>query len=170
MTTAVDHIRAEEPADSLAIDDIVGQAFGHNDEVNLVQSLRTGGHNLLSMVAERDGRLVGHLLFTRLVIQGESQAWNAVALAPLAVLPEVQRSGVGSALLNAGLAELAARGETIVVVLGHEHYYTRFGFSAALAEPLLAPFSGSCWLALELQPGALQEVRGRVKYAPPFGI
>lgn len=170
MSAAVDHIRAEEPGDSLAIDEVVRQAFGQDEEMNLVRALRVGGFNLLSLVAERGGRIVGHLLFTRLLICGESQTWQAVALAPLAVLPEVQRSGVGAALMRAGLEQLAAGGENIVVVLGHEHYYTKFGFSAELAKPLRSPFSGPNWMALELRPGSLNEVSGSVCYLPPFGI
>jgi putative acetyltransferase len=167
---AVDHIRAEEPRDSLAINEVVRQAFGREDEVELVSALRAGGFNLLSLVAEHDGRIVGHLLFTRLFIVGEPQKWNAVALAPLAVLPELQVRGIGSALMREGLRQLADRGETMVVVLGHEHYYPRFGFSSELARPLLAPFSGPSWMALELQPGALTNVSGQAKYAAPFGI
>jgi len=167
---AVDHIRAEGPEDSLAIDEVVRLAFGQNDEVRLVQGLRQGGHNLLSLVAERHGEIVGHVLFTRLLIVGEEQTWSAAALAPLAVRPEYQRQGIGGALVNAGLAELRNRGETIVVVLGHEHYYPKFGFSAELARPLSAPFSGPAWMALELVPGALSSVQGRFQYAPPFGI
>ena len=166
---AVNHIRAEQPGDSLAIDEVVRQAFGQQDEVTLVQALREGGYNLLSLVAEKEGRIVGHLLFTRLPIEGEHQSWNAVALAPLAVSPAWQKTGIGSALVREGLKQLQESGETIAVVLGHEHYYPRFGFSAELAEVLLAPFSGPSWMALELQPGAMKDVNGRVKYAPPFG-
>lgn len=166
---AVNHIRAEQPGDSLAIDEVIRQAFGQQDEVTLVQALREGGYNLLSLVAQQEGRIVGHLLFTRLPIAGVQQNWNAVALAPLAVSPVFQKHGIGSALMREGLKQLQDRGETIVVVLGHEHYYTRFGFSAELAKPLLAPFSGPSWMALELQLGALKDVNGRVKYAPPFG-
>lgn len=167
---AVNHIREERPGDSLAIDEVVRQAFGQDDEMQLVRALREVGFNLLSLVAERDDRIVGHLLFTRLQISGEQQTWNAVALAPLAVSPALQKTGIGSALTNEGLKQLKNRDETIVVVLGHELYYPRFGFSPQLAEPLHAPFSGPHWMALELQPGALQDVRGKVKYAPPFGI
>lgn len=169
LPAAVDHIREETPVDSRSIDHVVSAAFGQDDEMRLVQALRDGGHNLLSLVAEKDGEIIGHLLFTRLPIEGESQTWNAVALAPLAVLPEFQRQGVGASLMRAGLAEIKKRGETIVVVLGHEHYYPKFGFSAELAKPLLAPFSGPCWMALELAPDALTNVGGRVQYASPFG-
>jgi putative acetyltransferase len=167
---AVNHIRAELPGDSLAIDEVVRQAFGQDEEMQLVRALRDGGFNLLSLVAEKDQQIVGHLLFTRLLIEGEQQTWNAVALAPLAASPALQRMGIGSALIKEGLRQLKDSGETIVVVLGHEHYYPRFGFTTQLAEPLLSPFNGPHWMALELQPGALQGVAGKVKYAPPFGI
>jgi putative acetyltransferase len=167
---AVNHIRAERPEDSLAIEEVVRQAFGQEDEASLVRALRDGGFNLLSLVALKCEQIVGHLLFTRLTIEGEDCAWDAVALAPLAVSPAFQKTGVGAALMHEGLNQLKDRGETIVVVLGHEHYYTRFGFSAELAKPLLAPFSGPSWMAIELQPGALTGVSGSAKYAPPFGI
>jgi putative acetyltransferase len=167
---AVNHIRAERPEDSRAIEEVVRQAFGQEEEALLVRALRDGGFNLLSLVAESGGQIVGHLLFTRLAIEGESRTWKAVALAPLAVSTAFQKSGVGSALMAEGLKQLKDSGETIVVVLGHEHYYTRFGFSAELAVPLVAPFSGPSWMAIELQPGALLGVSGHVKYVPPFGI
>jgi putative acetyltransferase len=168
-SAAVDHIRAEQPGDSLAIDRVVREAFGQDEEMRLVRALRDGGHNLLSLVAERQGEIVGHLLFTRLPIIGQSQTWQAVALAPLAVLPACQRQGVGAALMNVGIQQLKERGETIVVVLGHEHYYPKFGFRAELAKMLHAPFSGPSWMALELTAGALDNVQGRVQYANPFG-
>jgi putative acetyltransferase len=167
-------IRSERRSDIFPIDGVIFEAFSQQDEVKLVRELRDGGFNLLSLVAHTGvlviGHIIGHILFTRLLIAGEQRSWNAVALAPLAVWPLFQRAGVGSALVREGLKRLKESGETIVVVLGHEHYYTRFGFSPQLAEPLLAPFNGPHWMALELQPGALQDVRGKVKYAPPFGI
>ena len=95
----------------------------------------------------------------------------ALALAPVAVRPDHQKRGIGSALIRAGLAACRADGHRIVVVLGHAEYYPRFGFSAKLAEPLASPFSGKdSWMALELVPGALDGVVGAVQYAPPFGI
>ncbi|WP_425613793.1 GNAT family N-acetyltransferase [Anatilimnocola sp. NA78] len=164
-----DHIRAEQPEDSLAIDEVVRKAFGQEDEATLVRALRELGLNLLSLVAISQGGIVGHLLFTRLPIVSDDRIWNAVALAPLAVVPAKQRMGVGSGLMQVGLQQLKEQGERIVVVLGHEHYYTRFGFTAAAAEPLSGPFRGPSWMALELAPGALQGVAGQVKYAAPFG-
>lgn len=167
---AVNHIRAELPEDSLAIEEVVRQAFGQEEEALLVRKLRAGGFNLLSLVAVQADQIVGHLLFTRLLIAGEERTWDTVALAPLAVLPAFQKTGIGTALMQAGLQQLKDHGETIVVVLGHDTYYPRFGFSAELAKPLLGPFSGKHWMALDLQPGALQDVAGHALYAPPFGI
>jgi hypothetical protein len=95
----------------------------------------------------------------------------ALALAPVAVRPDHQKRGIGSALIRSGLEACRAGGHRIVVVLGHAEYYPRFGFSAKLAEPLSSPFSGrDSWMALELVPGALDGVVGTVQYAPPFGI
>jgi putative acetyltransferase len=93
-----------------------------------------------------------------------------LALAPLAVLPARQRQGVGSLLVREGLRASAAQGHRVVVVLGHPGYYPRFGFSAALARPLKAPFSGEHWMAAELVSGALAGVAGEVRYPPPFGL
>lgn len=166
----MNHIREERPGDSLAIDEVLRQAFGQDDEARLVRELRDGGFNLLSLVAVQGEQIVGHLLFTSLPIVGDSRTWNAVALAPLAVSPAFQKTGIGTTLMVEGLKQLKARGETIVVVLGHDSYYPRFGFTAELAKPLLGPFSGPHWMAIELQPGALSGVSGRVLYAPPFGI
>src|SRR5205807_7027312 len=93
-----------------------------------------------------------------------------LALAPMAVIPLRQRQGVGTSLVREGLRKCAEAGHRIVVVLGHPDYYPRFGFSARLAERLMAPFSGAAFMALELMPGALAEVAGEVRYAPPFGL
>jgi putative acetyltransferase len=93
-----------------------------------------------------------------------------LALAPLAVTPARQRQGIGSQLVREGLRACAAAGHRIVVVLGHPAYYPRFGFSAALARPLKAPFSGESFMAAELVPGALPGVAGEVRYPPPFGL
>ncbi len=113
--------------------------------------------------------MVGHILFSRLVIECERSSLVAVSLAPMAVIPQYQRQGIGSALVRAGLAAFRQAGQRIAVVLGHPEYYPRFGFSAQLAEGLDSPFSGgAAWMALELTPGALTGITGRVIFPPPF--
>jgi aminoglycoside 6'-N-acetyltransferase I len=111
------------------------------------------------------------VLFSELPILTQSATVPALALAPLAVLPERQKQGIGSALVRRGLELCRNADHSIVVALGHADFYPRFGFSSKLAEPLGAPFSGrESWMALELKAGALNGVVGWVQYPPPFAI
>jgi putative acetyltransferase len=163
-------VRPEGVADHDAVRDVHRLAFGREDEARLVAALRDGGHARAALVAERAGRVVGHVLFSDLPILTGAGVVSTLALAPLAVLPEFQRQGVGSALVGEGLAECRRRGHRIAVVLGHPAFYPSFGFSPALAVNLAAPFSGrASFMAAELVPGALAGVAGRVRYPPPFG-
>jgi putative acetyltransferase len=161
-------IRQEAPADGPAIEYVIAEAFGRPDEAKLVEQLRAGGWARLSLVAQRDGQIVGHVLFSELKIERGTDATAALALAPLAVLPKFQSRGVGTALVQSALDECRQAGHRIAIVLGHPAYYARFGFSAALARPLESPYAGDSFMALELVAGALAGVRGRVVYAPPF--
>jgi putative acetyltransferase len=163
-------VGAERPDHIQGIREVNRQAFGREDEAHLVDALRDGGYAHLSLVAEEGGRVVGHILFSDLPIITGAGTVPALALAPMAVLPGFQRQGIGSALVRRGLDECRRQGHRIVVVVGHPHFYPRFGFSSKLAASLAAPFSGQeSFLALELVPGALEGVAGRVQYSPPFG-
>lgn len=167
MTDAVT-VRPEEPQDHAAIRKLVTAAFGQEAEARLVDALRDQSYSRLALVAERNGEIVGYLLFSDLPIECPSGTVPALALAPLAVAPAVQRTGIGSQLMREGLRRAANAGHRIVVVLGHPDYYPRFGFSAALAKRLSSPYSGDAFMALELAAGALDGVSGEVKYPPPF--
>jgi putative acetyltransferase len=125
---------------------------------------------LLSCVADRNGHIVGHVVFSRMWIDTATGEVDAVALAPLAVLPEYQRQGIGQRLIPYGLNALRDAGEEIVIVVGHPEYYPRFGFSMALTRSLESPFPAEAFMGLELRPGALDGVRGRVRYPPAFRI
>jgi putative acetyltransferase len=163
-------IRPESTADLEAIRSVNRLAFGQDDEARLVDALRDGGFVRVSLVAEQEGRIVGHILFSDLPIITEDGTVAALALAPMAVLPELQNQGIGSALVQKGLEACRQRGHGVVVVLGHAHFYPRFGFSPKLAAHLESPFSGSdSFMAVELVAGALAGVAGRVLYPPPFG-
>ena len=163
-------IRPEATADHDAIRHVNRLAFGKDAEARLVDALRDGGYVRASLVAEKDAQIVGHILFSDLPIITEAGAVPALALAPMAVLPGFQRQGIGSALVRRGLDECRRQGHRIVVVVGHPHFYPRFGFSSKLASALTSPFGGGdSWMALELVPGALDGVTGRVQYPPPFG-
>ncbi len=135
-----------------------------------MDALRDGGYIEVSLVAEADGEIVGHILFSRITIVTEAQRVDALSLAPMAVLPSHQRQGIGSKLVEAGLESCREQGHKIVVVLGHPEFYPRFGFSAELARPLESPFGGGeAWMAKEFVPGVLSGVEGRIEYPPPFG-
>ncbi len=170
LTSMTIEIRSEKNNDRDAVWRINSAAFETDAEAILVDALRDGGFAEVSLVAELDGALIGHILFSRLVIVTETGREQALSLAPMAVLPRYQRQGVGSSLVNAGLEACSRRGHKAVLVLGHPEYYPRFGFSAQQAEPLESPFGGgSAWMAIELVPGALAGIRGWVEYPPPFG-
>jgi putative acetyltransferase len=145
-------------------------AFGRPDEADLVDNLRSEGAVLLSLVAEMEQRIVGHVLFSRMSIETSNGPVSAAALAPVAVLPDHQRRGIAEQLIRHGLDLLRARGEQIVIVLGHPGYYSRFGFSTEKARFLESPFPPEAFMALEIGAGALEGIRGKVRYPDAFGL
>lgn len=162
-------IRPETSADREAVREVVRLAFGQVEEADLVDALCAQGYMRLSMIVELDGQIGGHILFSELSIVGESGTVAALSLAPMAVHPEFQNRGIGSALIRKALEACRELGHRIVIVLGYAHYYARFGFRSELTANLESPFAGDSFMALELVPEALKEVRGRVVYPPPFG-
>lgn len=163
-------VRGENAEDYGAIRSVNEAAFESPDEANLVDALRREGVVLASLVAKLESQIVGHILFSRMGIETASGIVSAVALAPMAVLPEYQRQGIGGKLIRCGLECMRERGEQIVLVVGHPDYYPRFGFSADKASSLVSPFPRDAFMALELSPGALDGVRGEVRYPAAFGL
>jgi putative acetyltransferase len=164
-------IRYETSADFKAIRHVNWLAFGQDSEAWLVDALREGGYVRVSLVAEQDGQVVGHILFSEFSISTNAGEVAALALAPLAVLPDFQNRGIGSALVNVGLGVCMEQGHRIIFVLGHSQFYPQFGFSSKLAAQLDSPFAGKLsFMALELVPGALDGLKGRVQYPPPFEL
>ena len=162
-------IRDATASDFGAIRQVVRHAFGQDDEANLVEQLRADSDALVELVAASDIAIQGHILYSPLAIERDGQTLQAAALAPVSVLPAFQRKGAGGALIRAGNARCAALGLDAIIVLGHADYYPQFGFSAAVAESLEAPFSGPHFMALELRPDVLK-AGGRVRYAKAFGV
>ena len=163
-------IRSEKQADSEAIRRVNTLAFGGTDEASLVDALRKAADPLISLVAIEDNQVVGHILFSPVTIEfGNSEA-PALGLAPMAVLPEHQRKGIGSQLVRAGLRECQQLGSNVVVVLGHPDYYPRFGFVPASQKGLSSeyPVPDEVFMVVELEPGALSGRHGLVKYRPEF--
>jgi putative acetyltransferase len=163
-------VREEQPEDAPQVRRATEAAFERRDEADLIVELRKEGVVLLSLVAERDDQIIGHILFSRMTVETERGLVPAVSLAPMAVLPDHQRRGVGSQLVRRGIAALRERGERVVIVLGHKEYYPRFGFTPEKARDLASPFPPEAFMALELVEGALAGVRGAVRYPAAFGI
>ncbi len=163
-------IRPEAADDSESIQLVHRLAFDGDDEARLVDALRAEGYVRASMVAQAESRVIGHILFSDLPILTPEATITALSLAPLAVIAEQQRQGIGSLLVREGLQFCRMHGHRIVVVLGHPEFYPRFGFSAKLAGRLKSPYSGEAFMALELVPGALDGVEGEVRYPPPFSL
>jgi putative acetyltransferase len=169
VPTTASVIRPETSADHEDIRTVNCLAFGQDAEARLVDALRDGGYVRASLVAEKGKQVVGHILFSDLRIITQAGTVAALALAPLAVVPEFQNRGLGTALVRRGLEVCKQQGHRIVVVLGHPHFYQRFGFSSKLAAQLESPYSGrESFMAVELVPGALEGVTGRALYPPPF--
>jgi putative acetyltransferase len=163
-------IRQEAADDIETIQTVHRLTFDGDEEARLVDALRAGGYVRASLVAEAEGRVIGLIMFSDLPILTPDATIPALSLAPLAVIPEKQRRGVGSALVREGLQFCRTVGHRIVVVLGHPEFYPRFGFSSKLAERLKSPSSGEGFMAMELVPGALDDVEGEVCYPPPFKV
>lgn len=165
-------LRPELPDDLPGIHLVNTLAFGRPSEADLVDRLRAEARPFLSVVAEDAGEVVGHIAFTPVSIEGESGQHSLImGLAPMAVLPERQRSGVGSALVRRGLEEARAIDAGAVVVLGHPAYYPRFGFSRASTFGLRCEFEApdDAFLALETWPGALDGRPGLIRFHEAFG-
>lgn len=163
-------VRGESMGDRLAVRAINEAAFGGADEADLVERLHDDGDALFGFVAEVGGRVVGHALFSRLPIEMDGGVIPAAALAPLAVLPEWQGRGIGSALVRQGLCRCRERRIPAVVVLGDPAYYGRFGFRAETAAGLQTPWPGPNLMAIELAPGGLAGGEGVARYAAAFSM
>src|SRR5688572_30134033 len=159
-----------KPADTAAIAAVNRAAFGGEEEVGIIARLERDGLVALSLVARGYDGVEGHILFSVLDVSIDGRAVRALALAPMAVRPDRQRCGIGSALIREALQRLSGEGWETVFVLGHTAYYPRFGFSSVLAGKFASPFPMEAFMALELVPGALQGKSGRVTYPPAWGV
>lgn len=170
-----EQIRKAIHSDLQAISELVLAAFGVEEGPEIVQLIadlladRTASPTL-SLVAEVDGELVGHILFSKAHVESSDREVSAALLAPLAVHPDQQARGIGGRLIREGLAQLAAAGVDLIFVLGHPGYYPRFGFSEAgirgFAAPYpIAPRNAGAWMVQALRPEIIGMVSGRVACA-----
>ncbi len=162
-------IRPEEQIDRGAVYAVNVSAFETPAEADLVDALREEARPVVSLVAEEDGEIVGHIMFSPVSLSGHPDL-QMMGLAPMAVVPQRQRRGVGSALVRAGLERCRELGCGAVVVLGHPGYYPRFGFSPSSRFGITSEYEvpEEVFMVLELEPGALSGVSGTVRYHAAF--
>jgi putative acetyltransferase len=164
-------IRHERRRDIGAVRIVNERAFGLPEEADIVDQLRKSCGNLLSLVATRGKMIVGHILFSPVIIGGGDRVIEGMGLAPMAVLPEYQRQGIGSALVESGLATLRDRSCAFVTVLGHPEYYPRFGFERASMRGIRCQWDGvpdEAFMILVLDPSVMKGVSGVATYRDEF--
>ena len=142
---------------------IIVESFEQATEADLVDGLRQSGDSVISLVAEEDSEIIGQIAFSKLQAPD-----RCLALAPVSVHPDRQNKGIGSKLIREGLARAKKAGWQGVFVLGDPAYYTRFGFSAQMADKFETEYPKQYFMALALVPDSLKERSGAVVYAPPF--
>lgn len=166
-------IRQENKDDTKEIYEINSLAFGQENEAKLVNLLRDSATFVpeLSLVATIDNKLVGHILFTKIKIADDKQnEFDSLALAPMAVRPENQKSGIGGQLIRAGLDKARELNFKSVIVLGHRNYYPKFGFVPTEKWNIKSPFDvpTEAFMGIELIDGGFNNVNGTVKYPKEF--
>jgi len=162
-------IRAQTADDDSAVWQVNKSAFPTPVEAGLVERLRTEADPVVSLVAEDDEGVLGHILFSPVSLSADPDFF-AMGLAPMAVMPNRQRQGIGAALIREGLEACRQLGCRAVFVLGHPDYYPRFGFVAASRFGIECQFEvpDEAFMALELEPGALKGLAGKMHYHPAF--
>jgi len=164
-------IRPEQPKDILSVHAVNESAFGQPTEANLVDTLRTACPDALSLGAVSDDQVVGHILFTPVTINSDELKVKGMGLAPMAVLPDCQRQGIGSRLVKAGMEILRQRHCPLLIVLGHPEYYPRFGFVPASRHGILCQWPDvpdEAFMVLILDNTILSKVSGTARYREEF--
>ena len=159
-------VRPERPDDAGAVRALLLAAFGGHAEADLVERLRCDGRLVLALVADDAGAVCGFVGFPRLIVHDDTAAQDVLGLSPVAVAPDRQRQGIGSALIREGHRLLAERGHSLIFVLGDPAYYERFGYDPAVAATFESAYAGPHFMALCLNPGGPEQ--GELRYPAAF--
>jgi putative acetyltransferase len=157
-------VRDESPRDWKAVYQVVSSAFGRLSEAELVGQLREAGDGVVSLVADDDGQIVGHVLLSKM-----DAPFPALALAPVSVIPTRQRSGIGSALIKRAASEARDQGWAAIFVLGDPNYYKQFGFDQEAAVGFTSPYAGRDFMVLKLSP-SFPATTGLLRHALAFAV
>jgi putative acetyltransferase len=164
-------IRLEQPKDIAAVRTINETSFGKPEEATIVDLLRNTCPDTVSLVAVEDDRVLGHIFFSPVFVSGGHGVAQGMGLAPMAVLPQRQRQGIGSMLVQAGINAMRERKCPFIIVLGHPEYYPRFGFVKASLHGLSCQWDGvpdEAFMVLILDEAAMASVSGTARYRDEF--
>lgn len=165
-------IRIAEEKDYPSIYKINDLAFAGQQESNLIASLKSGSTFIddLSFVAENEEEIIGHLLFSKILLHSGSKDYETLALAPMCVKPDYQKMGIGSLLVEEGLRQVIEKDYDSIFVVGHKDYYPQFGFIRASNFEILSPWElpKDIFMAIELKEDALKFRPGKLIYPTPF--
>jgi len=163
-------IRKETGQDVPAIRTVNEKAFGQSNEADIIEQLRKSCAPFLSLVAEQNDQIIGHILFTPVTIETDKGTYQGMGLAPMAVLPEHQNKGIGSSLINEGLKAIRSSGTAFVVVLGHPNYYPKFGFEPSSKYAIRCEWEvpEEAFMVLFFDPSKAKDICGIAKYRSEF--
>lgn len=163
-------IREEQPGDIAVIREVNKRAFGQPQEADIVDKMRQSCNDLLSLVAMMHNQVTGHILFSPVLLETEKRTIEGMGLAPMAVLPEYQRQGIGSELIRTGIARLRSRRCPFIIALGHAEYYPRFGFEPASHFGIWSEWEvpDDAFMILVLNKSEMREISGVARYRPEF--
>lgn len=170
-------IRQETTLDYSAVEHVIQKAFeqveiSDQTEHQMVKRLRKTESFIpeLSLVAEQENQIIGHILLSKIKVVDENEIHNALALAPVSVLPKFQRQGIGSKLIIESHRVAKSLAHKTIILIGHEKYYPRFGYKKCSQYNISFPFKvpdDNC-MVIELQKDALNKVKGMVQYPSAF--
>jgi len=165
------NIRKEKDSDIEGIWKVNAEAFETEAEANLINALRDSGISYISLVSEEGEEIVGHILFTPVELIGDNSGLKLMGLAPMAVMTRLQKKGIGSQLVKAGLESCLAQGYDAVVVLGHPEYYPKFSFVPSVKFGIKSEYEvhDEAFMVLELTKGSLKGHQRIIKYHSAFG-
>jgi putative acetyltransferase len=158
-------IRHETDDDEHGVRRVNLATFPTAQEADLVTALHEDGDSEISLVAEDEGTIVGHVMLSRMAVEGDGRQYRALGLAPVAVMPNRKSEGIGTALIDRAMRLAEARGEEIVFLVGEPDFYRRFGFSADAAAPFASPYAGPYFMAKAFVPLPRS---GKADYATAF--
>lgn len=162
-------IRPEKPEDIAAIFDLHTKAFAGDAEARLVDLLRLHNKAVVSLIAEFNDKVVGHVLFSPVELIANGNIQYGLGLAPVSVLPEHQGQGIGKDLITKGLDIIREQNHPFIVVLGNPNYYSRFGFTKASDSNVKNEYDADdSFMIMEIQAGGIPKTGGLARYAPEF--